>query len=76
MTRRILILFAAVWLMLVSTEDVQAARWRRPARRVSGHVRVRGGHAFKRASHVAGRHDYSRRLWNLGKQNGEWPSFP
>lgn len=75
MMHRMLILCATFALLAASTTDVEAARWRSRGRRHPAHACIRCGKAFRPASRVYGRQEYGRRLWDLGKQKGEWPSF-
>ena len=80
MRRVIVVLGAAALLVVLSAADTQAARYRgsryrsfRSSRvhRISATRSVAKPSVYPRVRQIDG-----RTLWDLGKQNGQWPSLP
>jgi hypothetical protein len=77
--RIFLVLGAVALLFAVSTADAQAAHYRSASYRSVGSYRAaRASVTYyqpKRCVYPRVRQINGKTLWDLGKQNGQWPSF-
>jgi hypothetical protein len=78
MIRRIAIVFcAAALLVVISAADSQAARYRGSSHRGLRAQRPSAArHVAKPCVYPRVRQIDGRTLWDLGKQNGQWPRLP
>ncbi len=74
MMRRIVLGLGAVALLaVISASDAQAARYRRASNRAPRMSATRS--VAKQCVYPRVRQINGKSLWDLGKQNGQWPSF-
>ena len=77
MIRRIsIVLCAAALLVAVSAVDTQAARYRGSSHRSLRAQRPSATQRAAKSVYPRVRQVDGRTLWDLGKQNGQWPQLP